>query len=87
MAKSRSKKLPKFGSLDKLVEFFETTGTSEYWDQMPEVKFDISIKQRTHLIAIDEKIALEVSELAKAKKISSQKLINTWIKERLSKAS
>jgi hypothetical protein len=87
MAKSESKKLPKFESLDKLVEFLDTHDTSEYWDQMPEVHFDIDIKKRTHLVALDENLANEVTEVARSKKTSSQALINSWIKEKLSKAS
>jgi hypothetical protein len=87
MAKSKSKKLPKFESLDKLVEFLETHDTSEYWDQMPEVHFDIDIKKRTHLVALDEDLANEVTEIAKSKKTSSEALINSWIKEGLSKAT
>ena len=87
MAKSKSKKLPKFESLDKLVEFLETHDTSEYWDQMPEVHFDIDIKKRTHLVALDEDLANEVTEIAKSQKTSSEALINSWIKEGLSKAT
>ena len=87
MAKSKSKKLPKFESLDKLVEFLETHDTSEYWDQMPEVHFDVDIKKRTHLVALDEDLANEVTEIAKSKKTSSEALINSWIKEGLSKAT
>lgn len=87
MAKSKSKKLPKFESLDKLVEFFETNDTSKYWDEMPEVDFDISIKKKTHLVAIDDELAKEVSEIARSRKVTSEKLINSWIKDRLSKAS
>ena len=87
MAKSKSKNLPKFETLDKLVEFFETTDTSEYWDEMPEVDFDISIKKKTHLVAIDDELAKEVSEIARSRKVTSEKLINSWIKDRLSKAS
>jgi hypothetical protein len=87
MAKSKSKKLPKFESLDKLVEFFEINDTSEYWNEMPEVLFDISIKKKTHLVAIDNELAKEVSEIARSKKVTSEKLINSWIKDRLSKAS
>jgi hypothetical protein len=87
MAKSKPKKLPKFESLDKLVEFFETNDTSEYWDQMPEVHFDIDIQKRTHLVALDEDVANEVTEIARSKKTSSEALINSWIKEKLSKAS
>jgi CopG antitoxin of type II toxin-antitoxin system len=87
MTKSKSKKLPKFESLDKLVEFLDTHDTSEYWDQMPEVHFDIDIKKRTHLVALDENLANEVTEVARSKKTSSEALINSWIKEKLSKAS
>ena len=87
MAKSKSKKLPKFESLDKLVEFVDTHDTSEYWDQMPEVHFDIDLKKRTHLVALDENLANEVTEVARSKKTSSEALINSWIKEKLSKAS
>jgi hypothetical protein len=87
MAKSKCKKLPKFESLDKLVEFLDTQDTSEYWDQMPEVHFDIDIKKRTHLVALDENLANKVTEVARSKKTSSEALINSWIKEKLSKAS
>ena len=87
MAKSKPKKLPKFRSLDELVDFFEKNDTSDYWDQMPEVHFDIDIKKRTHLIALDEKLADRVTEIARSKKTSSQALINSWIEEKLSKAN
>lgn len=87
MAKSKSKKLPKFESIEKLVEFLEENDTSEYWDEMPEVHFEIDIKRRTHLVAIDEKLAEKVTEIARSKKTSSEKLINSWIKEKVSKAS
>jgi len=87
MTRNKTKQLPKFESLDKLVEFLETHDTSEYWDQMPEVQFDIDIKKRTHLVALEEDLANEVTEIARAKKTSSQALINSWIKEKLSKAS
>ena len=87
MAKNKTKTLPNFESLDKLVEFLETHDTSEYWDQMPEVHFDIDIKKRTHLVALDEDLANEVTEIAKSKKTSSEALINSWIKEGLSKAT
>ncbi|HYV07253.1 MAG TPA: CopG family antitoxin [Blastocatellia bacterium] len=87
MAKSKVKKLPKFESLDKLVEFFERNDTSKYWNEMPEVHFDISIKKKTYLVAIDDELAREVSEIARSKRVTSEKLINSWIKDRLSKAS
>ena len=87
MAKSKSPTLPKFESLDELVGFFDTHDLGDYWEQMPEASFDINIKKRKHLVAIDEEIVPQLNKIAKSKKVSSEKLINTWLKEKLSKAS
>ncbi len=87
MARSKSKTLPKLESLDELVEFFETHDMGDYWDQMPEADFEVNIKRRKHLVAIDEEIIPKLSEIAKSKRVSSEKLINTWLKEKIHKAS
>jgi hypothetical protein len=87
MVRSKSKTLPKFESLDELVEFFDTHDMGEYWDEMPEASFDINIKKRKHLVAIDEEIIPKLNEIAKSKEVSSEKLINSWLKEKISKAS
>ena len=81
--KSKSKPLPKFRSLDKLVEFFETHDLGKYWDYMPEAHFDIDIKRRTHVFAIDEDLAEKVTAIARAKGIPSDQLINGWLREKL----
>ncbi|MGH7902093.1 MAG: CopG family antitoxin [Thermodesulfobacteriota bacterium] len=87
MAKNKSKRLPSTISLDELVEFFENRDMGEYWDYMPEAHFDIEIKKRTHLVAIDEKIANKLTEIAKSKRVSSEVLINSWLKEKIRKVS
>ena len=83
MAKSKPKSIPKFTSLDKLVEFFDTHDIGEYWDAMPEVHFDIDIKKRTHLFALDEDLAKRVTAIARAKRIPSKMLINEWLREKV----
>ena len=87
MGKSKSTSLPRFNSSLALVEFFETHDMGEYWDFMPEVHFDVEIKGRTHLIAIDEEIAQKLTRIAKSKKISSGALVNSWLREKIRKAS
>ena len=87
MPKSKSATIPKFESLDKLVQFFDTHDMGRYWEQMPEVEFEPSvIKVRKHLVAIDEEIVPKLDRIAKSKKISSESLINKWLRERVSKA-
>jgi CopG antitoxin of type II toxin-antitoxin system len=85
MAKSKAKSLPYFDSLDNLVEFFETRDIGEYWEQMPEAQFDVNLKRRKHLVAIDEETSAQLTEIARSKKVSSEELINSWLKEKIRK--
>ena len=87
MERSRSKTLSRSKSLPGLVRFFETHDLGEYWDQMPEANFDIAIQRRTRLIAIDERIADQLTQIAKSKKTTSGTLVNSWLREKISKAS
>jgi hypothetical protein len=83
MARSKSKTLPKFESLNELVKFFDSHDMGDYWDQMPEVDFDVDIKTSQYLVAIDEELITKLNEIAKSKKVSTEKLINTWLREKI----
>jgi hypothetical protein len=87
MPRSKTKSLPEFDSLDTLVNFFDENDLGDYWDSLPEISFDIGLKRRRHLVALDERVALKLSEVARAKKVSSEKLLNSWLREKLRKAS
>ena len=78
--------MPSSRSLDDLVKFFDTHDTGEYWEQLPEAHFDVNIKRRKHLIAIDPEISGKLTEIAQSKKVSSEKLVNSWLKEKIRKA-
>ena len=83
MAKNKSTQLPKFNSLEKLVEFFDTHDLGDYLDTMPEARFDIDLKRKTNVIALDEDLAERVSTIARAKHVSSKSLINKWLREKV----
>jgi hypothetical protein len=85
MAGSKSKKLTPAKSLDELVEFFETGDMGELWEQLPAAHFDVDIKSRTHLVAIDEELAHQLADIAKSQRISSEALINAWLREKVSR--
>jgi hypothetical protein len=51
---------------------------------MPETSFDVDIKRRKHLVLLDRELSAKVTELAKAKKTSSETLINSWVREKIS---
>ena len=83
MPKSKSKTLPDFKSLNELVEFFDNNDLGEYWDTMPESNFEVDLKKKTHLFSIDSELAARLTEIAKSRRISSQVLVNDWLKEKI----
>jgi len=83
MRKSKSKNLPSFGSLDELVDFFDTHDLGDFWDEMPEAHFEVDIKKRRHLIAIDAELANKLTKIARSRKTSSQGIINSWLREKM----
>ena len=86
MARSKKEDLPT-GSIEELVQHFDTHDMGDHWDQMPEVDFDIDIQRRAHLVAVDEDIAGKITEVARAKHVSSESLINSLLREKLAEAT
>ena len=55
----------------------------DYWEEMPEAHFEVNIKKRKHLVALEEDIVGKLTEIAKSKKVSSESLINAWLKDKI----
>ncbi len=85
MTKPSEKTLPAPNSIYEFVDFFDTHDLGDEWKQMPEAKFEINIQHRKHLIALEEDIATQVTRIAKVNRVSSETLVNTWLKDRLQK--
>ncbi len=83
MAESKSQSLPQWRSLDELVDYFETHDMGEHLDVMPEVDMEVDIQRKRHLVAIDDDILAEIGETAKKKSVSSEELINAWLRDKL----
>jgi hypothetical protein len=50
---------------------------------MPEVDFDIELRSRKHLVALDEDLAGKVAKVARSRHVSSEALINSLLREKL----
>lgn len=86
MVKNKVKSLPGQKTVEEIVEFFDKHDMGDYWDRLPKAEFDVNIKTRKHLVAIDEKIIPRINQIAKSKKVTSAKLINTWLREKIATA-
>ncbi|MCP4661570.1 MAG: hypothetical protein GY856_39725 [bacterium] len=86
MAKSRHDQLPTSRSIAELVELFDTTDMGELMDQMPEVEAEVKLLRRRHLVELEEDLVARLDATARAQKVSSQALVNSFLREKLAEA-
>ena len=84
MAENNSQQSQSFASLDELVEFFDSNDVGDYLEQKPEVDIEVNLQKRTHLVAIDEKIAARLNKIAQQEQTSAETLVNSWLEEKIS---
>lgn len=65
------------------VEFFDSHDMGDYLERMPEAYFDVDIKRRMHLVAIDEELISGLNEIARMKQVPAESLVNLWLREKI----
>lgn len=86
MQKSKKKIEPipdEFSSLMKASDFWDAHDVSEYWDKTKEAKFHVTLKKEPKYIALENELAKKVLHIAKKKHVSTETLVNLWLKEKL----
>lgn len=87
MRENRPKRLPRFRTTQQLVDFFDSHDTGDYWGALPEASFKVDIRKRKRFVAVDEELMDKLVTVAKTKHVSSQRLVRTWLEEKLAKAA
>lgn len=72
--------------LVELVELFDSHDMGELWDRMTEVRFDINLRRRKFLVALEEDLADQVAKIARSRHVSSESLINSLLREKLAES-
>ncbi|GEM_PF-1466274 len=72
-------------SLEELAEFWDTHDTTDY--PLNRVEFEVSATARHHYVAVDPDILSGVRQVAHARGLSTESLINLWLQERLTVAT
>lgn len=73
-----------FKSEEEAGKFWDTHSVSDYWDDIEEVDMEFKIKERVHLISIDDSRYKIIKEKAKTQHKSVEGFINTLIDKELS---
>ena len=76
--------MPKFSSMDNIIEYFDNNDLGDYLDNLRETNFDVNISKKTHYFALEEDIASRITDIANSKHVPSEALINSWIREKVS---
>lgn len=79
MAKSRRKlsEASRAFSISEASEFWDTHSFLDY-DDVKEVDFDIDIQSVKYYYALERELAEKLREIAKARGISAETLLNLW---------
>jgi len=71
-----------FASLEEAAEFWDTHDSTHYEEFMRDAECEVDITSRQYLISLDGDLFRKVSSMAQAKGISSETLVNLWVREK-----
>lgn len=84
MAKSKAREaIPVGGTVQEMIEFFDTHDMGDYWDDLPDAQFDVDLETKRHMVEIDKEILIRLAQIAHAKRMTSKALINSWLLEKI----
>lgn len=75
--------ISKASSYQEIGEYWDKHDLSDIWEQTEPVEFDINIKSERRYFAIEYSLSEKITEIAKRRGISSETLINLWLKEKI----
>jgi stress-induced morphogen len=90
MARSRERKyrdpLPEhFSNVEEAAEFLDTHDSGDYEEYLKYVDCEVRIKQRLFEVAVDSELFEKVSSIARKRRLSPERLINRWLREKISR--
>ena len=93
MPKSKRKRLQRdslpenFRSLEEFWEFWDTHSTADYADQMSAVRAAVKIQSKKVYCPVAGELASELRQEARRQGITTETLVNLWLKEKLTRVS
>jgi hypothetical protein len=78
----KTSEVPGDMSIQEASDFWDKHSFLDY-DDFKEVDFEVDIKSEKNYFAIEKSLARKIYEIARSKGISSETLINLWVKEKL----
>jgi hypothetical protein len=70
-------------SYKEIGEFWDTHDLADYWEQTRPVEFELDIQSEVTYYPLEVTLADKVRAMAKQRGVSSETLLNLWVKEKL----
>jgi hypothetical protein len=75
--------ISKARSYKEIGEFWDTHDLADYWEQTQSVEFELDIQSEVTYYPLEVTLADKVRAMAKQRGVSSETLLNLWVKEKL----
>ncbi len=59
--------IPTGGTVQEMIEFFDTHDMGDQWDDLPDAQFDVDIETKRHMVEIDKEILFRTCQIPIAK--------------------
>ncbi len=76
-------KIPDFKSLDEAADYWDTHSFADYFEDTEPVEIEVRLARRKILLEIDRDLSEKLKKIARKKKQSYEKLINSWVREKI----
>lgn len=85
MSKDRASTVSQSHSLEEMADFWDTHSLADYDDQTYEVEMSFEPSARRTVVAIEPDLLADISRVACGRKVSTQTLVNVWLRQQVDK--
>ncbi len=80
---SRDPTSTEFATLSDLQDFWDTHSLADHEDQFRDVHFNVDLRSRKNLIAVEPALLKELVKNARGMGVSTETLVNLWLSRQL----
>jgi hypothetical protein len=78
--------ISKASSMEEIADFWDSHSLDDGWDETHEVEFEVRTRRRRR-VTLDPELYAKVEAQARQRGVLPETLVNTWLMERVQKAS
>ncbi|HRJ44144.1 MAG: BrnA antitoxin family protein [Caldilineaceae bacterium] len=70
-------------TLEEMADFWDTHSLADFDDQTYEVEMTFEPSARRSVVTIEPELMLDITQMARARNVSTQTLINVWLRQQV----